>query len=321
MSSIVPIGPPMGHPIPTRMGTIGDIETGWLCATRFGVCADPRNADHGLGRGTRTRTLGRGARTRTSELGPRSSDLGARTPDSDAELGLGRGARIFGRSWRQKNSRANSVARAALDGCSTWYADGSGSTGSTYSADAYRPVVRFRRVVVFARRHLWTPPVSPLGGCGFAPLASRRTSRFFVAKASPGHDRSLWVFTLGHSPHLSAGGARFATGSDAPCRLIGADRSFHFRPARFDMLRRTCRRDDRLGQDRSHEGLLQPPCSRSRTPSTSSIRTFRCEVGSRSSTLCQLSRAPGTPFRLSLLPACHGDGPLREVTRLRAVAA
>ena len=173
--------------------------------------------------------------------------------------------------------------------------------------------------VIFTRRHLWTPPVSPLNSCGFAPRTVRRTLRFFVAKASPDRDRSPRAFALGHPPHLSAGGARFATGSDAPCRLFGADRSFHLRPARFDALRRARRRDDRPDQGRSLGGVLPPPRSRSRTPSTSSIHTFRCEVGPRSSTLCQCSRTPGTPFRLPLPPACHGDGPLVEVARPRAV--
>jgi len=156
----------------------------------------------------------------------------------------------------------------------------------------------------------------------FASRTVHGTSRFFVAKASPGRVRSPRAFALGHSPHLSAGGARLATGSDVPCR---PNRRRPELPPPTRARRRSPegarRRDDRPDQNRSHDRGLTPPCSRSKTPSTGSIRTSRSEVGPRSSTLSQLSRAPGTPFRLPQLPACHGDGPPREVTRLRATIA
>jgi hypothetical protein len=172
----------------------------------------------------------------------------------------------------------------------------------------------------FGYRHLWTPSISLPSGCGFAPRTVRRTTRFFVARASPDHVRLPRAFALGHSPHLSAGGARLATGSDVPCHLTGATWSFHT-PDRPRRLPEGRRRDDRPDQNRSPDVRLRTPSSQSRTPSTSSIRTSQYEVGLRSSTHRQFSRAPRTPFRLVQQPARHGDGPPREVTWLRAVCA
>jgi hypothetical protein len=126
-----------------------------------------------------------------------------------------------------------------------------------------------------------------------------------------------------NSLRLPAGGATTsALRSDVPCRADGASPGYLHPTLRVTTSPEGSAAPTAiLARTISPAHLLQLAGSWPRTPSTDAIPVLRLRVASWSKSDLFNFQVAGTPFRVSQLPACHGDGPPLLATLLRAFHA